>query len=199
MLKVKEFQHLVCLILLSSLLAACVTSPPINLYQEGTFSSKMKITHLQDQKSFILNLDILAKRPSSLRLEITTPIGFHLASLTLQEQQVTLFVPSKKIYRQDTSNSQIFKDIIPLKIDPRWVIPILFEQPQPDWNCVFNKAGHLKTCQVDLFTITWTKRMGYQKTLNISSDQIEVIIYIKEFKPYLPLDSKPFNLPNPSS
>ena len=198
MLQVKEFQHLKQLILLSNfLLVACVTAThsPINSYKEGTFSGKIKITNLQDQKSSIFNVDIFAKKPSSLRLEVITPIGFHLASLTLQEDQATLIVPSKKIYRQGTSHSQIFKDVILLEIDLQWIIPILFEQPQSDWDCVSDQAGDLKTCQVDHFTIRWTKRMGHQKILNISSDRIEIIIYLKTFKPYLPSDPKLFILP----
>ena len=74
----------------------------------------MRLMNIKEEKSFIFNLDIFAKKPSLLRLEITTPTGFHIASLTLQENQATLLVPSKKIYRQSAPHTQIFENVIPL-------------------------------------------------------------------------------------
>ena len=198
MLWKRELPLLINVLLLLSCLfvySACVTVPLINSYQEGTFSSKMRITNIKEQKSFIFNLDIFAKKPSLLRLEITTPIGFHVASLTLQENQVTLFVPSKKIYRQSAPHTQIFEDVISLTINPLWIIPILFEEPQSDWVCDFGQAERINECKIDSFTITWTKRMGHKKTLIILSEIFEVTIYIQDFKPYLPSDSKLFVLP----
>ena len=199
MLWKKEFPLLLINVLLIlscvAILSACVTVPLINSYQEGTFSSKIRLTNIKEQKSFIFNLDIFAKRPSLLRLEITTPTGFHIASFALQEDQATLLVPSKKIYRQTAPHTQVFEGVIPLTIDPLWIIPILFEQPQPNWICDFDQTGYINTCKVDSFTITWTKRMGYKKTLSISSEAFEVTLYIQEFQPYLPSDSQLFILP----
>ena len=178
--------------------SACVTTPLINSYQEGTFSSKMRLMNIKEEKSFIFNLDIFAKKPSLLRLEITTPTGFHIASLTLQENQATLLVPSKKIYRQSAPHTQIFENVIPLIIDPLWIIPILFEQPQSNWLCDFDQKGYINECKIDSFTVTWTKRMGHKKTLKISSEMFEVTIYIQGFKPYLPSDPQLFILPEVS-
>lgn len=195
MLYKKGLRHLISILLLLSYLiglSSCVTSPFINLHQEGTFISKIRITDIENQKSFIFNLDIFARRPSSLRLEITTPIGFHVASLLLQENKVTLIVPSKKIYRQSEPHTEVLKDVIPLTINPLWIIPILFEQPLPNWTCSFDQKGHINECKINSFTIIWTKRMGYNKILKVSSETFEVTIYIKEFKPYLPSDPKLF-------
>ena len=195
-----------CLLLINVLLilscsfvfSACVTTPFINSYQEGVFSGKMRLTDINEQKSFIFNLDAFAKKPSLLRLEITTPTDFHIASLVLKDNQVTLLVPSKKIYRQSAPNTQVFTDIIPLTINPLWIIPILFEQFQPNWLCDFDQKGYINTCKVESFTIMWTKRMGHKKTLKIVSEMFEVTIYIQEFKPYLPSDPQLFTLPKVS-
>ena len=108
----------------------------------------------------------------------------------------TLLIPSKKIHRQGISHPQILKDIIPLSIDPQWIIPILFEQPLPDWQCDHDDKGYLKNCKIESFLVTWKKRMGYQRTLHISADKIETIIYIQDFKPYLPSEeAQLFTLP----
>ena len=201
MLYKRELQLLISILLLLSYLiglSACVTSPFINLHQEGTFISKIRITDIENQKSFIFNLDVFARKPSSLRLEITTPIGFHIASLILQENQVTLIVPSKKIYRQSEPHTEVLKDVIPLAINPLWIIPILFEQPLPSWGCIFDQKGHINECKINSFNIIWTKRMGHKKTLKISSQIFEMTIYIKEFKPDLPSDPKLFIPPKAS-
>ena len=77
----------------------------------------------------MFHLEIFVQKPSLLRMEITTPVGFHIASITLQDSQFTLIVPSKKIYRHGDSHPQVLEDVLPLSIDPIWIIPILFEQP----------------------------------------------------------------------
>ena len=188
------------LLLLSylAIFSACVTTPSVDLYQEGAFSSKMRLINIKEQKSFIFNLDIFVQRPSLLRLEVTTPIGFHIASLTLREDQVTLFVPSKKIYRQSAPDTRVFENVIPLTINPLWIIPIVFEQPLSGWACDFNQKGNIDKCTIDSFTVIWTKRMGHKKTLKILSEMFEVTIYIQEFKPYLPSDPQLFTLPKVS-
>ncbi len=202
MLWKRELLRLINVLLLLSYLvifSACVTTTPfINSYEEGTFSGRMRLTNIKEQKSFTFNLDVFAKKPSLLRLEITTSIGFHIASLTLKENQVTLLVPSKKIYRQSAPNTQIFENVIPLTINPLWIIPIVFEQPRSNWICGFNQAGHVDKCKIDSFTVIWTKRRGHKKTLKISSEIFEVTIYIQEFKPYLPSDPQLFILPKVS-
>ena len=201
MLWKKEHLPLIKALLILSYLvifSACVTTPPIKSYQEGKFSGKMRLTDVNEQKSFIFNLDIFAKKPSLLRLELTTPTDFHVASFTLQENQVTLLVPSQKIYRQTAPHTQIFEDVIPLTLDPLWIMPILFEQPQPHWVCNFDQKGYINKCKVESFTITWTKRMGHKKTLKIISEAFEVIIYVQEFEPYLPSDPGLFTLPKMS-
>ena len=167
----------------------------IHTYQEGTFSSKIKLTDLQKKESVVFNLDIFAQKPSLLRLEVTTPIGFHIASLTLNGDQATLIIPSKKIHRQGITHSQILEDVIPLKIDPQWMLPILFETPLSDWQCDQDDRGYLKSCQLESLLVTWTKRMGYQRTLHITSQDIEAVLYIQDFKPYLPPNSNVFVLP----
>lgn len=164
-------------------------------YQEATFSGKMKLTNLETDQSLILNLDLFAKKPALLRMEITTSVGFHVASLILEQDTFHLIIPSKKIYRFGTSHTYVFADVIPLPIDPKWIIPIFFEEPLPSWTCQWDEGGYLQACQFEAFKVTWTKRKGYQKTLSIFSDQFEGLIYIKNFKPYLPSNAKLFNLP----
>ena len=128
-------------------------------------------------------------------MEITTPVGFHIASITLKDDLFTLIVPSKKLHRRGLPNPHAFEDVIPLSLDPRWVIPILFDQPLPKWVCQRDENGQLETCQIDAFSIAWTKRRGYQKTLKIASDRFEAMIYIKSFQPYLPKNIDLFTLP----
>lgn len=137
--------------------------------QEGTWTSKVLVRDKTENKSFILNVDAKAQWQKKLRLDITSPISGHVASLYMNDKQVKyLLVPQKKFY-VGMASDQILRPVLMVPLNPSWLYNIFFDRAieGKDWTCTQDKQGRVEQCKnlAQKITITWKDRAGERKTV----------------------------------
>jgi hypothetical protein len=153
-------------------------------------------------KNGILDLDILAKEPSQLRLEISGSFGVHVASIVLNGGEVSAVLnQEKKFIRSPASEGALIR-LVPVKIPPAALLAVLFERPLPesDWKCDHGPDSPLSIfClhQSGEVGIKWIERNGLNRRLKISSKEADIELVIDQAKSKVEWNNDTFKLKKP--
>ncbi len=105
--------------------------------ERGEWEARVLIRDKRQSKRFIVNADFMASKPDQLRMDITTPLGIHVASLALDKGKMSYIVPQQKAHYEGRPTAQAFAKTLNFAIDPKLILNVLFDQPvqQKGWNC----------------------------------------------------------------
>lgn len=154
------------------LLSSCQTAPTrYSEKQEGYWQTKVLIKDKKKGKSYIVHVDMNARVGKNLRLDVTTPLGGHLASLVLNKDEVKYLVVKRKRFYTGKPTPRALQPLISVPLDPKLMYNILFDKPiaREGWSCSQTKENFLESCEskTENLTLRWTDRIMRRKTVHI--------------------------------
>ncbi len=160
------------MLILGLFLSSCAVTPKkFSEYTQGEWTGKALVRNKETDKRGIVNLKIKAIDGDKLRLDITSTIGTHIASLLLDGQSLQYFIVAEKKYVASKADKSALKDILMVPIEPQYLYNVLFDKPflEKTWNCTSDEKGFMSTCQEKKsgIKIQWVLREGARRTVNI--------------------------------
>src|ERR1035438_795452 len=108
-----RFINIIVTSLVFTSFTACQTTPThFEIFHIGQWDAKAIIRDAATQKSQLVNLDIIAQRESNLRIEVTSPSGFQLASFSLNETAMSVLLPRDHEYLTGPVSTAGFQKLI---------------------------------------------------------------------------------------
>ena len=170
------------------LLAGCQMLPTkYSEHSEGQWGSKVLVKDKKKSKSFIVNVDIQARKNKQLRMDVTAALGTPVASLVLNDKEVKYILFRQKRFYSGTTNNRVLSPILSVPLNPQLFFNLLFDEPMADknWSCAKDNKGFLVACensQQDL-KVTWKDRKGRRKAIHIEHSKADIQMNIKSFSP----------------
>lgn len=161
---------------------SCSTTTRQDQATQGEWEARVLVRDKKQSKTFIVNVDFTAVRPGKMRMDITTPIGMHVASVAMNDSSMTYVVPQKKAYYLGKPTSQAFARTLNFALDPKLIMNVLFDQPvqQKGWNC--KQDGEKVTeCRQGGNKISWANRTSKEKTVVIDHSEFQVELKFHSF------------------
>lgn len=188
----------------------CVSTPkgeptvvgPVGL-AEGQWRGKALVNNWKTKQKAYLDVDILAREPSQLRMEITGSFGVHVASIALSGQEVTYILSQEKRFIEVPASADALVRIVPIRVPPDVLLAILFERelPRGEWKCDIDRKNQLPMFCVhkgDDVAVKWIERNGRNRRLKITAKEAEVELVLDEAKSKVELKNDAFKLSPPS-
>ncbi len=195
-----------CFLFFLFLATSCVTLPPVHFedFDRGGWDGKVLIRDLKSGKSHVLNLEILSKRPHRLRVDVTSTLGVHVASLAMQGEVMTCLIVQERKYYQGRPEAKIMKELVRLELDPRVLVDVLFDLPpqkSEGWRCERDSDEYLTRClnSKSRLEIKWQKRDGRERVLSFSSPESEVQLHLQNFQSKVEVIEEKFALKVPAA
>ena len=169
------------------MLAGCVSAPKkMDNVAEGHWKAKALIKDLEQNRSYIVNLNLNAVREDRARMDVVSTLGTGVASLVVEPKEVRYVLFDSKRFYYGAPQADVMRPILAIPFDPRWLHNILFEYPLTEkaWTCV-REGAFLKECRdsVTQVKVTWSAREGEKKTILIEHAKASVQINVQSFKP----------------
>lgn len=169
---------------------------------EGQWRAKALVKNLRTNQSGSLSLEIIAREPSSLRMEVYGSFGVHLASIALQDEEIRYLLSQEKRFIVASADARSLSHVIPIRISPRDLIRVLFDRvlPEEEWNCEKSSSGEPQSCQQrdGQLSIRWEERHEGKRRLKIGSAEANVEMVIEEAKSKVEVQPEIFHLESPA-
>jgi hypothetical protein len=186
------------------LFVSCATAPltynPDKV--DGRWAGSAQIKDFRAKKTNTISFEAWAEKPTQLlRLEITGPMGFSLASVLLRQQNIAYAIhPQKKFFAGHISESSL-RQILHVNLNPSLLFNVFFDEPVAGWNCQNDSVGSVAFCErtADHLKIKWQERKGELKRVLISNENYEVQILVKDFSPKVERPERTYSLVRPPS
>lgn len=187
-----------------TLVGGCQTVPVrYDQVEVGTWEAKALIKDKKGNQSYVVNLDIAARLNEKLRLDVTSPIGIHLASLVMRGAEVEYILVRKKKYFAGQAKPQVLSPIISVPLDPRVLHNVIFDRPIVDknWVCTQGDEGMLSECQnlTSGLVLSFSDRVGQRKTVKIEHADANVTINFTDYEKSIGDEARLFDLQVPAS
>ncbi len=194
--------HVALLLLLTSSLLSCQTTPTkFDELQKGRWTSKVLVRNHKDSKSAIVNLDIVAIRPSRFRIEVTTPIGIHLASLVLDQNEFRGALIQQKKFIIGQASEKSFTYVLGVSLDPYLMMNLLFDEAPsgPAWNCSKDKNDFMSVCEnkTQKIKVTWKDREVSRRKIEIETRMASLQMVLQGFSTKVEENAEMFTLEPP--
>jgi outer membrane biogenesis lipoprotein LolB len=158
--------------------AAPVIQPAVAV---GQWEAKAMIKSLETGEASVVSLDVVAQKPSPMRVEVTTSLGLALASVIVKDSEIEYVVPKQKKYYKGPMSNNALEPILKIKVDPRLFVAAFFEEPYPAWTCKAEN-GHLVACSTpDGVEMKWNREDPKSTRISLSSPIFDVQVQIKKF------------------
>lgn len=164
---------------------ACQTAPKrFDEIPQGQWKARALIRDKAEAKSHIVNLHFNALNGEKVRLDVTSTLGHHLASLVLNGNEVKYMVIQDKKFYQGRPSPDALQPMVAVPLDPRWLYNILFDKPiaEKNWTCTKDPEGIVMDCnQIRGLKISWANRRGVQKTVLVEHAKASVQLNFHDF------------------
>lgn len=129
-------------------------------------------------------IDINAIRPDRVRMDVETSLGIHVASMVYNRDQMQILVPDKRRFYSGKASKAAFKKVIPMELDPDWLVQVLFDQKLEgsEWKCEKDKNGYYKSCVTEQMKVQWLKRMRQMRVVAFETETAKIQLQLKGFK-----------------
>lgn len=158
--------------------------------------------NLKTGKSGTMTIDILAREPSQLRMEIMGSFGVHVASIALNGDEVRSILTQERRFVSAPAQSDALIKVVPIRIPPSALMSVLFERPLPtdDWSCQQDSTGAPTSCshKQEQVKVDWLERKDHMRRLKIAAPEAEIEMVIDETKARVNLNGETFTLNPPS-
>lgn len=186
------------------LVSGCSTAPKdFSSVTQGRFKAKVLIRSVKEGKAQVVNAEVRAVNNEKMRVDVTSPVLTHLASLTLKGQELTFIVVPEKIGYRGQSSRSALQPVLRIPLDPALLYNVFFDQPvaQKNWTCVNDEKGKLAECKEvrGSLKINWVSRDREKRTVEISHPSAKLQISIYEFHSNPDLTDEKLNLKIPDS
>lgn len=156
--------------------------------KQGQWEAKVLVKNKKNSQKYTVDLSVNAIYKKKLRLDITSLLMGHIASLTLNNNKLEYILTQQNKYYSGTSNQQSMQRLLSLPINPQLLYNLFFFKSieLKSWICQ-NGENFLQSCQrlQDQLTITWKKSRSGFGNIFIEHSKASVIIKIKNFQPYI--------------
>jgi hypothetical protein len=170
-------------------LFGCATSPlkPVGPIKEGVWRAKALIKDKEQNRSYIVNLNLNAVRDGRARMDVTSTLGTGVASMVISKDEVRYILFDAKRFYFGVPKPDVMRPILNIPFDPRWLHNLLFDLPITDkgWECRKNNLDQPDSC-VDSSgqtKVAWASRNGDKRTVSIDHPKGSVQINIQSFQP----------------
>lgn len=198
------------LFVLVALFAACQSTPksmptvigkPGNA--EGQWRGKALVKNWRSGKNAVLDLDILAREPKQLRMEILGSFGVHVASIAMSGPDATYILTQEKRFVAAPADAESLTRLIPVRIPPDALLAVLFDRDlaPADWKCDSDKTtGLVSFCahRNGEVAVKWLERTGRNRRMKISAKDADIEMVLDEAKSKVELNDAAFTLSAPS-
>ena len=171
---------------------------------DGKWSGSAQVKDFRTKKVNNISFEVWAEKPTSLlRLELTGPLGFSVASVLLNNQSIAYAIhPQKKFFSGHVSETSM-RQILHVNLNPSWLLNAFFDMPVQGngWICTNGSDDLVSMCEraSDHLKIEWRDRKGELKRVVISNDTYEVQILVKDFSPKVEKPEQTYTLVRPES
>lgn len=170
---------------------------------EGQWRGKALVNNWKTKQKGYLDLDILAREPSQLRMEITGTLGTHVASIALSGKEVFYILTQEKRFVEAPATSDALTRLVPVRISPTALLAVLFERelPAAEWKCDVDKTTKLnvfcshKSAEVG---VKWLERNGLNRRIKIIAKEADIEMVLDQAKSKVELNSEAFRLAMPA-
>ncbi len=152
-------------------------------------------------KSQVIYANVLASKPSWIRLDLNTSLGMVVGSIVADDTKfMAVNMLQKKFINGPSEPSAIAKAVI-VPISPSLVIQALFEiePPGTDWSCTKDKKDLLKECLNGRTKalITWSSRQGSRRIIGFSDKNFDVQLDLMNYQPNVQIQEAQMKLESP--
>lgn len=183
----------------------CATFAPqdFSKYKEGEWQAKALVRDKKQSRSGIINLKIKALDGRKLRIDATSPVGTHLASVLLQDGELEyLSVQDKTLYKMRADRESL-RRLLKVPLDPPVLYNILFDRGIADknWSCSEDQKGRPQSC-VELRTklrVEWAQREGVKRVIDVEHPDATLQMNLYGFKKQVVDPQNAFQLKVPPS
>jgi len=185
-------------------LAGCAMFQPKNFskYSEGEWQGKVLVKDKVENRSGIVNVKIKAIDGQKLRMDVTSAVGTHLASVLVNGNDVEYMNVAEKTVVITKASRDSLRTLLKIPIEPHILYNVFFDRPieNKTWSCSSEK-GLLHSCKdrqtgVD---IEWLSREGAKRTIALRHKVASVQINLYDFVSPVTNPEKAFILNTPKS
>lgn len=155
----------------------------------------------EKSRSYIVLLDFNAVKNQAIRVDATSTLGQHVASLVSTNSEVRYYTADSKKFYVGTPRPDVLKPILVTPIDPRWLENILFDEPisASNWTCTNGEDKLVSECRDDAsnLIVRWANRKGSSRTVAIIHPKAEIQINVRGFTPKVESIDHIFDLQTP--
>lgn len=187
------------------LLQACQTVPfDYSQTTEGQWTGRVLVEDFRKgQSPVVLKTDINAVKDQKLRIDLSTSLGFHAATLVMNPRKLEAVVPRNKQYFYGPVRPSSLKPFLKFAMDPNLFYNLLFDQPIPqkNWTCTATPEGLVESCErLDgRIKARWFDRQGKKKTVEIRTKTHRMQIRLVTFEPKVKEQANLFTLKVPKA
>lgn len=188
-------------------ISACATTPKqapqslMPLLNSAQWETKAIVKNPKQGKVNSLTIDIMAVREQRARFEISAVFGVQVASLVMNQQEISFIDYQHKNFYFGKNSERAFSNLINLPLHPMNLSYIAFDQPVrgQGWLCKTDGGGWIESCKNEkrALEVKWTDRNKWAKRVVITGPDFEMLWYFKEpqtsvqFKPTIFTLSQP--------
>lgn len=152
------------------------------------------------RKNGTLDLDLIAKEPSALRIEAASSFGIPVASVAMSGGRIEILLPQEKRFITSPADRGSLSRLIPVHISPESLIALLFDRPldrDKEWKC--DRAGAQFTCKTSEGVYAQRELdEGSARKFHLWSQSADVKLSITEAKAKVQATSGLFQLEPPT-
>jgi hypothetical protein len=154
---------------------------------EGQWRGKALVRNLTSGQSATLSIDVIAREPERLRMEIVGAFGVHIASVALNGEQVRYSLSQEKRFIVAPADSGALTSLVPVRLSPITLLSILFDRtlPSSEWSCRLDReTGLAKSCEHrrEAVTVDWIQRDGLSRRLKIGAAEVTIEMVLDQAK-----------------
>ena len=150
---------------------------------------KAKILLQDKKKSFTVNAHVRVSSRGILRMDITLPSGFYLASFLSEEEKFEALVPRDKTLYRGRDGQWTLKKHLGVPLSPRILTKVFTKEPinEKNWSCAKSETGKILMCKNlrTKVTVRWFGTSGGAEKVSLRSHnrRAQLLIRLKETNP----------------
>ena len=153
-------------------------------------SSKAKIVDVIKDETNYVGIDMVVVNERKYRAEISSQLGFHVATLVLADKKIQILLPIEKKFYHGSASPESLKTLLKSKMDPENLAQLMLQIPLTGWSCR-RENGVLAECQQKEKNkkVNWTKVEEEERVRYFdASMQFEILIKSREDLPAIQVD-----------
>ena len=172
-------------LLFSFVFGGCAHSPLVfQSLEEGKWTSEVLVKDFRKKSEYPLSVDFALIQLDRLRMDVTTPSGFYIASLVVKDGRFQAIAARERKYHSGAITRSTLKKVLKVPVDPRWFNHWILDRPLPHWQCDYNEKNWLEKCEDKSLgmTIHWSERELARKRIIVKLEQYEISIRLRGYQ-----------------